>query len=115
MSQANTFFRASSWPYLVSWTDGSGNPQVEFVGPHSNPGPGGPTPSTVFKVGSINYDPANTYSQNLLDDVEVQNYWVGQNVIIDSVSYSMAYVALDGLVGTSQTITASYAVDSFDL
>ena len=115
ISQANTFFRASSWFYLYNWTDGSGNPQIEFVGPYASPGPGGPTPLSVFKIGSLNSDPLGTYSQNLLDDVEVQNYWVGRTVVIDSVSYTMDYSALDGVQGNFQSITPSNAVDSFDL
>jgi len=113
-SQAYTFFRASSWAYLNFWTDGSGNTQVEFVGPIAQPGAPYPA-SPAFKVSSINYDPFGALSSNLLDDVEVQNYWVGRNVVIDASTYTMSYSALDGLAGSFQSITTSSDVVSFDL
>ena len=114
VSQANTFFRSASWAGLNFWTDGSGNTQVEYVGPIAQPGAPFPA-SSAFKVSSINYDPFGTLSPNLLDDVEVQNYWAGRDVLIDASTYSMAYSALDGLAGSFQSITTSSDVVSFDL
>jgi hypothetical protein len=114
VSQANTFFRVGSWPYFQTWTDGGGNTQVEIVGPQATPSPAFGL-SAGFKVSSINYDPTGAYSPNLLDDVEVQGYWVGRSVVIDAATYTMAYAALDGVAASAQTITPSSAVVSFDL
>jgi hypothetical protein len=114
VSQANTFFRVGSWPYLNTWTDSDGNTHVEVVGPQATPSSPFP-PSTAFKICSINNDPYEAYTPNLLDDVEVQAYWVGRDVVIDASTYAMAYSALDGVTGSFQAITSSNDVISFDL
>lgn len=113
-SQSNSFFRCASWPYLISWIDPDGLTQTGFVGPYAFPGNPFPT-SSSFYVGAFNTDPIEPYAPNLLDDVEVQAYWVGRNVVIDSTTYSMAYSALNGVTGSFQTITPSADVVSFDL
>jgi hypothetical protein len=66
-------------------------------------------------VGAYNTDPADTYAPNYLDDVEVQNVWVGRDVVIDATTYTMDYSALNGVTGSFQTITSSADVVSFDL
>jgi hypothetical protein len=114
VSQANTFFRVDSWPYFQTWLDSDGNVNVEVVGPQATPSSPFP-PAIAFKVSSINYDPTAAYTPNLLDDVEVQSYWVGRDVVIDGTTYTMAYSALDGVNGSFQSITSSTDVDSFDL
>jgi hypothetical protein len=94
--------------------DSDGNVNVEVVGPQATPSSPFP-PAIAFKVSSINYDPTAAYTPNLLDDVEVQSYWVGRDVVIDGTTYTMAYSALDGVNGSFQSITSSTDVDSFDL
>lgn len=112
VSLEGSLFRVQSWAYLSPWTDGSGNPQFEIVGPFANPS--GFT-TEGFEISSVNYNPTGTYNSNLLDDVEVQAYWVGRTVFIDSSSYAMTYAGLDGLAGTFQGISPSTNVVGFDL
>jgi hypothetical protein len=113
-SQANTFFRCSRWWQAVFWTDSGGSPQTGYVGALAFPG--SPfSASSAFLVGGYNTDPAEAYAPNYLDDVEIQNVWVGRDVVIDSTTYAMAYSALNGVTGSFQTITSSSDVISFDL
>lgn len=113
-SQAMTFFRCANWPAFVSWVDSGGVPQTGIQGAIAYPGP--PFPSSVaFYLGGFNTDPSEPYAPNYLDDVEVQNYWVGRDVVIDSTTYAMSYSALNGVTGSFQTITPSASVTSFDL
>jgi len=113
-SEANTFFRCAQWVTQVSWIDSGGIPQTGYNGPLAFPG--SPFPSTTyFLVGAYNTDPAEAYAPNYLDDVEVQNVWVGRDVVIDSTTYAMSYSALNGVTGSFQTITSSADVVSFDL
>jgi hypothetical protein len=113
-SEANTFFRCAQWWNFVSWTDSGGIPQTGYQGPLAFPGSPFPA-SSAFYVGGYNTDPAETYAPNYLDDVEVQNVWVGRDVVIDATTYTMAYSALNGVTGSFQTITSSADVVSFDL
>jgi hypothetical protein len=113
-SEANTFFRCAQWVTQVSWVDSGGIPQTGYNGPLAFPG--SPFPSTTyFLIGGYNTDPAEPYAPNYLDDVEVQNVWVGRDVVIDSTTYAMSYSALNGVTGSFQTITSSSDVVSFDL
>jgi hypothetical protein len=114
MTQANTFFRCAYHYYLEGWVDGAGITHTGWYGPFAHPSVPN-TPSTLFYVGAYDPDPSPTYSPNLLDDVEVQGYWVGRDVLIDAVTYAMDYVALNGVTASAQTITSSTAVISFDL
>ena len=113
-TQANTFFRCALGPLLESWIDGDGNTRTAFVGAFAFPGPPFPA-SPAFYVGPYDYDPDETYAPHHLDDVEIQGYWVGRNVQIDSNNYAMAYVALNGVNGSFQTITPASNVIAFDL
>jgi hypothetical protein len=113
-SEANTFFRCSQWWTAVSWLDSGGVVQNGILGPLAFPGSPFP-PSTLFLIGGYNTDPAEAYAPNYLDDVEVQNVWVGRDVVIDSTTYAMSYSALNGVTGSFQTITSSADVVSFDL
>jgi hypothetical protein len=99
----------------VSWTDpSSGLTETGFEGAFAFPGPPFPA-SPAFYVGTFNGDPANPYAPNNLDDVEIQNHWVGRSVVIDAATYSMDYSALNGVTGSFQTIVPSASVISFDL
>lgn len=114
MSQANTFFRCAYHYYLEGWDDGSGIIRVGWYGPFAFPA----VPfvsSNQFFIGAYDPDHNQTYAPNLLDDVEVQAYWVGRNVQIDASTYSMDYSALNGVTGSFQTISPSNNVISFDL
>lgn len=113
-SQANNFFRCANWPQIVSWVDSGGIPQSGTQGAIAYPGPPLPS-STAFYLGGFNTDPSEPYAPNYLDDVEVQAYWVGRDVVIDATTYTMAYSALNGVTGSFQTITSSASVISFDL
>ena len=113
VSQANTFFRCAQHWYLDLWDDGTGTIQTAWYGPFAFPGPPFPA-STSFIVGALNAEPG-PYAPNFLDDVEIQAYWVGRNVVIDATTYTMDYSALNGVYGSFQTITASASVISFDL
>ncbi len=114
MTQANTFFRCAYHYYLEGWTTPGGTSGVAWYGPFANPANPFP-PSTQFFVGAYEPNPDNPYAYNNLDDVEIQAYWVGRDVLIDATTYSMDYVALNGVTGSFQTITSSSAVISFDL
>jgi hypothetical protein len=107
------FFRAARWPDFTFWTDSGGTSQVGVVGAMAYPG--APISGSQFYIGGFNTDPAEPYAPNFLDDVEVQAYWVGRDVVLDSGTYSMAYVALNGVTGSFQTVAASNDVLSFDL
>jgi hypothetical protein len=114
MTQANTFFRCASHYYLEAWSTPGGGSGVGWYGPFAFPTSVFPV-STQFFVGAYEPNPDEVYAPNLLDDVEVQAYWVGRNVQIDAASYAMDYVALNGVTGSFQTITPSASVVSFDL
>jgi len=113
MTQANTFFRCAYHFYLEPWTTPGGS-GTGWYGPFAFPTSVFPV-STQFYVGAYEPNPDETYAPNLLDDVEVQAYWVGRDVLIDATTYSMDYVALNGVTGSFQTITSSTEVISFDL
>ena len=113
-SEANTFFRCAQWVTSVSWIDSGGIPQSGYNGPLAFPGSPFPA-STAFYIGGYNTDPAETYAPNYLDDVEIQETWVGRDVVIDATTYTMDYDALNGVTGSFQTITSSTDVVSFDL
>ncbi len=113
MTEANTFFRCAYHFYLLPWTSATAS-GVGWYGPFANPASFFPA-STQFFVGAYDQDPDEPYAPNNLDDVEVQAYWVGRSVVIDTGTYAMAYSALNGVNGSSQTIASSTEVISFDL
>jgi hypothetical protein len=113
VTQANTFFRCAQPWYIETYEVSPGTFETGWYGPFAFPGPPFPT-SNQFWVGAINPDPFAPYKPNLLDDVEIQAYWVGRNVVIDATTYTMSYSALDG-TGSFQTISLSASVISFDL
>jgi hypothetical protein len=115
MTEASTFFRCAYHFYLEPWTSVGGFSGVAWYGPFANPASFFPLPSTQFFVGAYEPNPDNPYAYNNLDDVEVQAYWVGRSVVIDTGTYAMAYSALNGVNGSSQTIASSTEVISFDL
>ena len=114
MTQANTFFRCAYHFYLESWTTPGGTTGTGWYGPFAFPTSVFPV-SSQFYVGAYEPNPNEVYAPNLLDDVEVQAYWVGRNVQIDASTYAMDYVALNGVMGSFQTISPSSSVISFDL
>ena len=109
-----TYFRCSQHWTRSFWTDSSGNIRTQWNGPFAFPAPPFP-PNTGFLVGAFDPDMAEFYAPNYLDDVEVQASWVGRNVVIDAATYTMSYSALNGVMGSFQTITPSASVISFDL
>ena len=114
MTQANTFFRCASHYFLENWIDGDGLTRTAWYGPFAFPTSTFPA-SPQFYVGAFDANPDEVYAPNLLDDVEIQAYWVGRSVQIDAASYAMDYVALNGVNGSFQTIAPSASVISFDL
>lgn len=113
-AESGSFFRCAQWWEFTFWTDSGGTSQTGWLGPFAFPGSPFPLLS-VFYVGAYNTDPAEPYAPNFLDDDEVQAVWVGRDVVIDSFTYSMSYSALNGVTGSSQSITPSADVISFDL
>lgn len=111
------FFRCSAWVSTYNWTDSGGSPQTAFIGPIGNAfNQSGPPPQGFFWVGAVNADPAETYGPNNLDDVEVQAYWVGRDVVLDSGTNAMSYSALNGVNGSFQSVGGSTStILSFDL
>lgn len=109
-------FRCSSWVYQYNW-DSGGTTETAFVGAIGNAfNQAGPPPAGYFWVGAANADPAEAYAPNNLDDVEVQAYWVGRDVVLDSGTNVMAYVALNGVNASFQTVGATTtSILSFDL
>ena len=114
MTQANTFFRCAYHYYLEGWITVGGFSGVAWYGPFAFPTTVF-APSNNFFVGAYDPNPDNPYAYNNLDDVEIQAYWVGRDVLIDSTTYTMAYSALNGVNGSFQTVSPSTTVISFDL
>jgi hypothetical protein len=107
------YFRCANWKYYQ--TDESGNPN--FIGPFAYALGAGGGVGYTFRIGAFGIDPNDmTLSPNLLDDLEIQQSWVGRGAVLNTGTISMAYVALDGLANSGQSVpTGSVTVDSLDL
>lgn len=110
-------FRCSAWVSQYTWIDGGGTTQTAYVGTIGNAfNQAGPPATGFFWVGASNADPAEAYGPNNLDDVEVQAYWVGRDVVLDSGTNAMAYAGLNGVNGSFQSVGGTTTtIVSFDL
>lgn len=106
------FFRCAQWWYFIA--DPYGNPN--FLGPFADVyGVTNPTQSR-FQVCAFGFDPDYPgYQTSFLDDDEIQETWVGRDVVLNDATYVMTYDALS-TNGSYQVVgNASSSVVSFDL
>ena len=103
-------FRSACWPYYT--TSGSNFAISGAFAFATNNGTTG-----YFSVKGYNYDGSvDTYAPHNMDDQEIQSYWVGRDVTLDSGVEVMTYDALDGTTANYQTVSNTATdVVSFDL
>jgi len=74
-----------------------------------------------FNVGGTNdYESTDTYAPNLIDDEEVQTYWVGLDATAGAAIFTLTYDALNGLIYSYQDMGIPvnggfFTIDTIDI